>query len=722
MDIIDGLNEPQKQAVETTEGPLLVMAGAGSGKTRVLTTKIAHLIRNKGVKPYEILAITFTNKAAKEMKDRVAGMVPEDVNDIWVCTFHAACMRILRKQAIFAGYKQGFLIYDDSDQQTVVKECLKELNIDDKKFTPRSIMSSISQAKNRLVGPKEFEEQAYDFFSKLVTRVYTLYQSKLIHNNALDFDDILMVAVNLFKEHPHILKYYQNKFRYILVDEYQDTNHAQYALVKMLAEEHRNICVVGDPDQGIYSWRGADISNILDFEKDYKEAKLIVLDRNYRSTPVILDAANQLIKNNPDRKEKKLWTAGDKGTPIILFVGETERMEADYVADRIQKLYSQKSIPYKNMAVFYRTNAMSRVLEEAFMRRTIPYKIIGGLRFYERKEIKDLMSYLRLVGNPLDEVSLSRIINVPKRGIGEASIQKILLYSRENGLSCVEALLKAAEISGLTKKARNACELLGKVLQSYSQQVENMTVTKITEGLLEDTGYWAELEAEKTVESQTRQENLKEFLSVTSDFDRTVSEPTLSEFLAGVALVSDIDNYDEESDQVGLITIHSAKGLEFPVVFLIGMEEGVFPHSKAIEDPHELYEERRLAYVGITRAKELLYLTRCRERTLYGNTKFNSPSRFLKEIPKELTTIHDPIDGEMPVKSVNSVSAGLWGKQISNAVVQSFSEGDRVMHRKWGLGSVINVRGKGDTAEITVEFPGQGQKALLAKYAPLEKV
>ncbi len=728
MDIFNDLNEQQIKAVENVQGPLLIMAGAGSGKTRVLTTRIAHLVKNKGIKPYEILAITFTNKASQEMKERLSLMISDEFREMWVCTFHAACMKILRRQASFAGYRPGFTVYDDSDQQTVVKECLKELNIDDKKFNPRMIINSISQAKNRLVGPEGFEAQAYDFYSKVVSRVYVLYQERLMRNNALDFDDILMVTVNLFRNNPPVLRYYQDKFRYILVDEYQDTNHAQYLLIKMLAENHRNICVVGDPDQGIYSWRGADISNILDFEQDYPEAEVIVLDRNYRSTRTILDAANHLIRNNPNRKEKKLWTASEVGSPIVLFSGDTEREESDFVADRIQRLKIQKGVPYKDMAIFYRTNAMSRVLEEALIRRGIPYRIIGGLRFYDRKEIKDIMAYLRLVENPEDEVSLSRIINVPKRGVGDISLQKITAYARENQMNCVEVLISAAIIPGLTAKAKKACELLGKVLQSYTLQKEKITVTEIVRGILEDTGYWWELEAEKTVESQSRQENLKEFLSVTDDFDTNADDPSLSEFLSGIALFSDIEDSGEQWEQVGLITLHSAKGLEFPVVFLVGMEEGVFPHSRVLDDPQELHEERRLAYVGITRAKEMLYLTRCWQRTLYGFTKCNEPSRFLKEIPKEFVTLIDPLDGEKPkdiedpsgIKGITT-GASLWGKQLKKAVIQSFSVGDLVMHSKWGLGNVKEVRGKGESAEITIDFPGQGYKTLLARYAPIKK-
>ncbi|MFZ5632583.1 MAG: DNA helicase PcrA [Bacillota bacterium] len=738
MDILSGLNDSQRRAVEICDGPLLVLAGAGSGKTRVLTTRVAHLIRNKGVPPYQILAITFTNKAAQEMKDRVAAMIPESVKDLWVCTFHAACMRILRRQASFAGYSQGFTVYDEGDQQTVIKDCLKELDIDEKRFPPRAMAASISQAKNRLLSPGEFADQADDYYSRVVSRVYGLYQEKLVGNNALDFDDILLVTVRLFRQNPHVLKFYQNKFQYILVDEYQDTNHAQYVLVNMLAAEHRNLCVVGDPDQGIYSWRGADINNILDFEKDYPEAEVIVLDRNYRSTQTILEAANQVIKNNPDRKDKKLWTASAAGVPVILYTGGTERSEAEFVADRIEKLHSSKNIRYGDMAVFYRTHAMSRAVEEVLVRRGIPYRVVGGLRFYDRKEIRDLMAYLRIVDNPLDAVSLARIINVPKRGVGEASLQKIIDFAREQGVTLVEALVKASGIAGLSGKVKKACQQLGEVLQSAAGRAGKTTVTDLVMEILDRTGYWAALEAERTVESQTRQENLREFLTVAGEFDRTAEEPTLTEFLTGLALVADVDNFDQQSDQAALITLHSAKGLEFPVVFLIGMEEGIFPHARALDQPQEMYEERRLAYVGITRAKEILYLTRCWQRTIYGATRFNEPSRFLEEIPAGLTTTVDPADigehGPGPAQAgaepgfrrfgkLPGVTTGaqLWGRQEKREF-PAFAVGDSVRHGKWGLGTVQDVRGQGESAEVKIDFPGLGTKTLLVKFAPLEKV
>ncbi|MFZ5595418.1 MAG: DNA helicase PcrA [Bacillota bacterium] len=725
MDLLKNLNDRQREAVLNTEGPLLVLAGAGSGKTRVLTTRVAHLILNRGVSPMEILAITFTNKAAGEMKERVASMVPERVRDLWVCTFHAACMRILRRQAAFAGYSRNFSVYDEGDQQTVIKGCLKDLNVDEKKFPPRSVISAVSSAKNLLITPEEFDDKAYDYYTRVISRVYRLYQERLVASNALDFDDILMATVRLFRENPHVLKYYQNKFRYIMVDEYQDTNHAQYVLVNMLAEAGRNLCVVGDPDQGIYSWRGANIKNILDFEKDYPEARVITLEQNYRSTQTILDAANYVIMNNPGRKEKKLWTAEGTGSPVILYTGDTERSEADFIAGRIERLHCDEGISYGDFAVFYRTNAMSRAIEEAMVRRGLPYRIVGGLRFYDRKEIKDLLAYLRLVDNPADTASLNRIINVPKRGIGEASLKKLTAFAGENGLNCVEALLQSSRVAGLTGKVRLACEKLGRILSESRECVEDTGVTGLVERILEKTGYWEELQSDKTVESITRQENIKEFMTVTGDFDRNSGEGTLTEFLGGVALVADMDSYDRESGQIALMTLHSAKGLEFPVVFLVGMEEGVFPHSRALDDKDEMYEERRLAYVGITRARKMIYLTRCLQRTLYGATRFNQPSRFLEEIPPQLTSVEDPFfKREARAWSVagKAVAGASIGQGVPNRAPGDFSEGDSVRHAKWGLGTVINVRGRGDSAEIKVEFQEQGVKTLLAKYAPLEKI
>jgi DNA helicase-2/ATP-dependent DNA helicase PcrA len=726
LDILAGLNGSQAEAVKHLKGPLLVLAGAGSGKTRVLTTRIAYLLKKEKIPPYNILAITFTNKAAQEMRERVASLVPDVAQELWVCTFHAACVRILRKQACFFGYNENFVIYDDADRQTLLKECLKELNFDDQKFSPRIIGAVISRAKNNLIDPVGYEEQANDFFTRQVTKIFALYQDRLQKNCALDFDDLIMQTVYLFRQNPHVLSYYQDKFRYILVDEYQDTNHAQYVLVKLLSKAHCNLCVVGDPDQSIYGWRGANIQNILDFEKDYQDARIIKLEQNYRSTQFILDAANQVISHNCSRKEKQLWTAIGEGTPVVDHTGANEHTEAEFVAGRINLLRQDLNLVYKDFAVLYRTNAMSRVVEDVFMGKGIPYTIVGGLKFYERKEIKDLVAYLRLLVNPMDTVSLARVINVPRRGIGEVSLQKLTAFAANENIPVTEAMARVGQISGLTAKVRSACVNLAGILRGLAENQNRTTVTEIAQEVLDRTGYWQELVAENTVESRTRQENLKEFLSVTLEFDKQAIEGTLSSFLTGMALSSDVDWYDQQADQVVLMTLHSAKGLEFPVVFLIGLEEGVFPYSRSLGEQAELEEERRLCYVGITRARQRLYLSHCRQRTLYGVTRRNISSRFLKEIPGHLLTTDDSLE---QLWSKGRKKAGFTAQKKKQTVAaaatfassSSFSTGERVRHGKWGVGMVVDVRGTGEAAEIKVAFEDLGIKTLLARYAPLEK-
>lgn len=717
MDLLAQLNDNQLEAVQHTDGPLLVLAGAGSGKTRVLTTRIAYLIQHAGISPRNILAITFTNKAAGEMKERVGNMIPREINELWVSTFHAACLRILRRQAGFMGFTSNFVIYDDSDRQTVIKECLKELNLDEKKFPPRALSAGISNAKNSLKTSSEYKAVAGDFFEKTVAGVYELYEKKLKQNNALDFDDLIMTTVRLFKTNEAVLHYYQEKFRYILVDEYQDTNHAQYVLVSLLAKKYRNLCVVGDPDQSIYRFRGADMQNILDFEKDYPEARVIMLEENYRSTGTILETANQVIKNNKARKEKNLWTSGPQGDPIILFTGYNEHAEAGFVVDRILRL-KEKGYGLKDLAILYRTHAQSRVLEEKLLSTGIQYTMVGGLKFYERKEIKDLLAYLRVIVNPVDRVSLTRIINVPKRGIGNASLEKIIYHAGNFNNDLLAVLRQAKEIKGLAAKPRSAAENLGNVLSSLREKQHELTITELVEQTLSKTGYLQALEAENSVESRTRLENLREFLSVTREFDREQPGGTLEDFLSGLALVTDIDSYDDNSDQVTMMTLHSAKGLEFPIVFLVGMEEGIFPHSRSLHDPKEMEEERRLCYVGITRAKERLYITHCQLRTLYGHTKSNKPSRFLDEIPDKFLTTRDPLDRES-ARNTNTIEPAGWPE--SRISPSSFIPGDRVYHRKWGSGIIKDVRGQGDNQEIKVDFYGLGVKTLLARYAPLEK-
>ena len=720
IQILEQLNPAQVEAVTYGDGPLLVLAGAGSGKTRVLTCRIAYLIKEMRVPPYRILAITFTNKAAQEMRLRVEALVPELSREIWICTFHAACLRILRRQDEFYGRNRNFVIYDSDDQLTVIKDCIKELNIDDKKYPPRAVAGVISQAKNQLLDAGDYEKYAFDHFNKVANRVYHLYQEKLRQNNAVDFDDLIFFTVRLFREYPQVLEYYQDRFRYILVDEYQDTDHAQYVLVNLLAGAHRNLFAVGDPDQGIYSWRGADIKNILSFEKDYPEAALIKLEQNYRSTGQILEAANYIIRHNENRKEKRLWTAAGPGDSLVNYFSEDERAEADYIARKIVRIKELENRLYRDFAVLYRTHAQSRVIEEIFVRTGIPYTIIGGLKFYARKEIKDILAYLKLILNHRDAVGLARIINVPRRGIGQVSFSKIMSYAEKHEITPVEALERSSEIEGLSAKIKAAARNLGLMIRSFTEEVPNAAVTDIARGVIEQTGYREELLAEKTVESRTRLENLDELLSGTMEFDSEAEEKGLRSFLENIALVTDLDKYDVESDQVALMTLHSVKGLEFPVVFLTGLEEGVFPHSRSLLEPGELEEERRLCYVGVTRAMERLYLTHCWKRTLFGIERYNKASRFLEEIPTNLMCSDDlPEYTSGKSQSRHRRTGDTGAKNVSEP--QRFILGDRVRHIKWGPGLIVGVQGKGDSMAYQVAFPEQGIKLLLAKYAPLEK-
>ncbi len=748
MYLTSDLNAAQAEAVQHSSGPLLILAGAGSGKTRALTYRVSYLIREAGVSPSNILAITFTNKAADEMRERVEALVGRRAEFMWICTFHSACVRILRKEIGALGYNTNFVIYDSADQLTLIKQCLKELNIDDKRFPPRTVAAGISQAKNRLMGPQAFDDKAYDYYHQTVSRVYRLYQDKLKENNALDFDDLIMKAVILLERFPEVLEKYQDRFKYILIDEYQDTNHAQYRLVRLLAEKYRNICVVGDDDQSVYRFRGADIQNILDFERDYPEAKVVRLEQNYRSTKTILDAANEVIKNNYGRKAKRLWTENPSGSPVFLFTAQDEHQEAYYVAQKIIEGYEVQGRAYRDFAVLYRTNAQSRVIEEILMRNNIPYTIIGGLKFYERKEIKDILAYLRVISNPLDSLSLLRVINVPRRGIGDASLAKVACFAAENGVSFFAAMQRADKISGLQPRAAKPLQQFAALIEDLRNRKNELSVTNLTREILERSGYLKELEAEKTVEAETRIENLKEFLTVTAEYDRGFAvieegpgDSTLEEFLAGVSLVADIDTMDERSEAVVLMTMHSAKGLEFPVVFMVGMEEGIFPHSRSMMDEAELEEERRLCYVGITRAREQLHLVNAWQRTLYGSYMHNPPSRFVMEIPNHLVhregTGHDygrngytygradaaagRSSGSLPT---GRTAAGVTVENSGgrNAGAGNFTLGDKVLHGKWGQGVIVSIKGKDEEAEISVAFPGLGIKTLIAKYAPLKKV
>lgn len=670
MDLLSGLNKEQKEAVLHNEGPLLILAGAGSGKTRVLTHRIAYLIEQHGIFPSNILAITFTNKAAREMRERISGLIGDLSNDMWVGTFHSICIRILRRDIEKLGYDRSFVIYDTQDQQVVVKECLKELSINDKNFPPKSVLETIGKQKDELIDAAHFEKlYASDFRLGKIAKIYKLYEKKLKSNNALDFDDIIMNTIKLFDQYPEVLSYYQRRFRYILVDEYQDTNTAQYTLVRKLSQAHENLCVVGDDDQSIYGWRGANIRNILDFEKDFKKCCTIKLEQNYRSTQNILDAANQVIGNNTGRKRKSLWTENKGGSKIVICENDNEHEEALYTAREIQRLISDEDRKYKDFAVLYRINAQSRVLEEMLMREGIPYKIVGGQKFYDRKEIKDIIAYMRLVQNPGDNVSLKRVINVPKRGIGDATVDNAEELAHQSGVSLFTIISNAEECPSL-KRAAQKLGNFSLMINKFRTMKENMTVSELLDIVVEDSGILREYELENTVEAQSRIENIKELKSVALEFEKQSEDNSLEEFLAHISLVSDIDSLEEDQDYVVLMTMHSAKGLEFPVVFIPGMEEGVFPGYRAItEGPEQLEEERRLCYVGITRAREKLYMSNARFRTLFGNSSYNRPSRFLAEIPEELV--------EYPFKSARSSSNPKetlsWGKNSGSSNTQTWS-------------------------------------------------
>lgn len=768
------LNPEQMKAVETGSGPILCLAGAGSGKTTAMVYRVLHLflfgpvhnprpplpagfssddihimkwwleqnkdlgkqpelphglirlIRHQGVDPRLILAITFTNKAAQEMKDRLSTLLGPSMRDMWVMTFHAACVRILRREITALGYKSDFTIYDADDSHTVVKNVVKELNLDDKRFPPKTMHALISRFKSKLQLPQEARRMAGDFLEEKAALVYEIYQKRLRSNNALDFDDLLLVTVRLFETCPEILSGYQERFRYILVDEYQDTNHVQYVLVSQLAGKYQNICVVGDDDQSIYAFRQADIRNILDFEHDYPKAGVIKLEQNYRSTAHILEAANHVIGNNESRKAKKLWTENPQGEQLLLYRAQDEQDEARFASERITKLV-EKGCRYRDFAVLIRTNAQSRVLEEWFIRRSIPYKILGGLKFYERMEIKDIMAYLKLLGNPADAVSLARIINVPRRGIGDTSLDKIIELSRESDIPIYEAVKRSDELnlgSKVTKGIHGFIELMDKLYN----EVNTLSVTGLTEKIMHETGYLAELLRENSVEAQTRVENLNEFLTKTQDYEKQACdqgvEPSLAEFLSQVSLVTDLDSYEDDACVVTVMTMHMAKGLEFNNVFLVGLEEGIFPHSRSLYETKELEEERRLCYVALTRARERIFLVTARQRSLYGRTNHNPPSRFLEEIPVHLCEEYKNEDFFRTVSAFQTNTTGAAGRTAVSAerLGGMFVVGDKVEHHKWGRGVVVAARGQGEETELQIAFPAQGIKTLLAKYAPLVKV
>ncbi|WP_129690700.1 DNA helicase PcrA [Gottfriedia acidiceleris] len=719
-ELLQGLNPMQKEAVKTVDGPLLIMAGAGSGKTRVLTHRIAYLLGEKGVAPWNILAITFTNKAAREMQERIFNLVGKDAEDIWISTFHSMCVRILRRDIDRIGFNRSFSILDTTDQLTVIKNILKEKNLDSKKFDPRSILGTISSAKNELQTAADYSRDAFTPFEKVVGEIYASYQDRLRKNHSLDFDDLIMMTINLFERVPEVLQYYQRKFQYIHVDEYQDTNHAQYKIVKLLAEQFKNICVVGDSDQSIYRWRGADISNILSFEKDYEKAQVILLEQNYRSTQTILDAANAVITNNSNRKAKKLWTENGQGTPIHYFRAASEQDEGYFVAGKLAEWKKEGVRQYGDVAILYRTNAQSRAMEEVLVKSNIPYKMVGGVKFYDRKEIKDVLAYLRFIANPDDEISFSRIINVPKRGVGAASVDKIINYSIMNDLSLSDTL-EQIDFVGLSGKITKAVGDFHAMTKNWQQMLDYLSVTELVEEVLDKTGYIQMLKDENTIESASRIENIEEFLTVTNAFEESSEDKSLVSFLTDLALVSDIDQADKEesqADEVILMTLHSAKGLEFPVVFLIGLEEGIFPHSRSLMDEEEMEEERRLAYVGITRAEKDLYITNAQTRTLYGRTSVNQESRFINEIPDELL---DRANKKV-VTERRAVSRPAVAMKTTGGESLGWRVGDKASHGKWGIGTVVSVKGEGEAMELDIAFPSPvGIKRLLAKFAPITK-
>ncbi len=724
--LFDSLNPVQREAVAATEGPVLVVAGAGSGKTRVLTYRIAHLIRDLGVPPNAILAITFTNKAANEMKERVERLVGGAVRAMWVSTFHSACARILRREAPRLGYRSAFSIYDDADALRLVTMCVRDLDMDPKRFPPRNIRAAISDAKNELIDYESFAQQGTGFYHEQVADVYRLYQQRLLEASAMDFDDLLMITVELFGAFPDVLDHYQRRFQYVLVDEYQDTNRAQYMLVKQLSARHRNLCVVGDSDQSIYKFRGADIRNILDFESDYPDARVVVLGQNYRSTEVILEAANSVISNNDERKAKHLWTARGRGDLLTRYEAEDERDEAAFVAEQINAL-EDEGRSASDIAVFYRTNAQSRVLEEVFVRYGIPYAVVGGVKFYERREVKDVLAYLRVLVNPDDQVALKRVINVPKRGLGSTSLGYLDRYAQGLGVSFHDGLVQVDDEPNLSARARKQVKeflALVDVVRTKAQDGPRAAV----EAVLESTGYLAELQVEQTIEALGRVENVRELGTVAEEYEIGAEGSIIGDeawddldglrrlelFLESISLVADIDELEEGSATVTLMTLHNAKGLEFPIIFIIGLDDGVFPHVRSLGDPSELEEERRLCYVGITRAQDRLFMTNAWSRMLWGGTNYNPPSRFLSEIPEELVTKIDKRRRRADLESASSNE-----RQTVDAV--QIVPGDRVLHNKWGSGVVLEITGTGDRAEATVQFDDQGQKRLLLAWAPLKK-
>ena len=764
-EIIEGLNDKQQEAVLATEGPCLVIAGAGSGKTKVLTHKIAYEIAN-GVRPWNILAITFTNKAANEMKERIEKLIGDAAKDLWMGTFHSICVKILRRYIDRIGYKTDFVIFDTSDQKTLIKECIKALKVDDKLFTDRGVLTEISNGKNEMLEPKAYGvKYAGDFRREKIAELYELYQQKLKENNALDFDDIINLTIKILTENPDVLDYYTEKFQYVLVDEYQDTNKAQFMLVSMLASKYGNITAVGDNDQGIYSFRGADISNILNFERDFPGTQIIKLEQNYRCTGNILKAANAVIKHNENKYDKKLWTQNEEGKIPCIYNGEDEYDEARYIVEQIEHLKREEYYKNSDFVVLYRMNAQSRAIEDILMREGLPYKVIGGLKFYERKEIKDIIAYLRLIHNTADNLSLKRIINEPKRGIGKTSLEKVQEISENSGIPMYE-IIKDADKYELSRVYAYSREFIEQI-EYLREQKDKIEISDLIKATLNKTGYAKALELENSVEAETRIENLEEFLTVAIEFEEQEADNTLAEFLENITLSSDIDGMEDQEDSVTLMTLHSAKGLEFPVVFLVGMEEGIFPGYKSIGEPQALEEERRLFYVGITRAKQYLYLTCAKHRTIFGATSYNQVSRFVQEIPEELlegyaemvnsnskedefkdsgyrwsygkgqtvkTYKMDEEDKKNTAKILQeNKTAGFQfrtaesflnsikqNNQNSNVDLSKYQVGQRVYHKKFGEGTITKLEQEGDDIKVDLEFDKVGHKRLMAKFAGLE--
>ncbi len=764
QNIIEELNDKQKEAVENTEGPCLVIAGAGSGKTKVLTYKIAYLIQEKNVKPWNILAITFTNKAAEEMRQRAEKLIGENINDLWLGTFHSICVRILRKFIDRLGYDTSFAIFDTSDQKTLVKNCMKELNIDTKLFTEKSVLNAISNAKNEMLEPEQYNfKYSGDYRKEIIGKVYSLYQKKLKDNNAIDFDDIINFTVKILMENPDVLDYYSTKFKYVLVDEYQDTNKSQFTLITLLASKYGNITVVGDNDQGIYGFRGADISNILNFEKDFPGTKIIKLEQNYRCTGNILKVANAVIKNNQNKYEKKLWTNNGEGTLPYIFCGNDEYSEANFLIENINRLKREEYLKYSDFAILYRMNSQSRAIEDKLRIENIPYKIIGGLKFYERKEIKDTIAYLRLIANQSDNFALERIINEPKRGVGKTSIENLREIAEENNISMYEAIKSADKY--LPRIYENTKEFVNTIEELKTTEC---SISELIMQVLNKTGYVQSLKDENTIEAETRIQNIEEFVTVANEFEKESADNTLVEFLNGISLASDTDNLEESDDVVTLMTLHSAKGLEYPVIFLVGLEEGIFPGHQSMDNPEDIEEERRLFYVGVTRAKQNLFITFAKRRTIFGSTSYNPPSRFLKEIPKEVLDGYEDAMNEQlededfedtnfdwkyknhynKIESSNVITykvdkssnfssnenrsttkfgrtaesflASIQAKKNTDIDLSKYKVGQKIYHKKFGQGVISKLESEGDDIKVDIDFEKAGHKRLMAKFAGLE--